>query len=145
MKFNQHGRVAAASLGVLATLLLWGGAASAGHEDRPGHECREARRICHHAERVAMRACAHICESGSGGASCRDEWPPTVLKSSLNPEPMANFRFLLSILMVTILRNLPILNTMMKVQFGPQTAKKLPFSPTASKEKTSYLLVCRYT
>ncbi len=73
MKFNQHARVAAASLGALAALFLWGGAASAGHEDRPGHECREARRICHHAERVAMRACAHICESGSGGASCRDE------------------------------------------------------------------------
>ncbi len=73
MNIQQHGRVAAASLGALAALLLWGGAAAAGHEDRPGHECREARRICHHGARVAMRACKHVCESGSGGASCRDE------------------------------------------------------------------------
>ena len=73
MNIQQHGQVAAASLGALAALLLWGGAAAAGHEDGPGHECREARRICQHASRVAMRACWHICESGSGGESCRDE------------------------------------------------------------------------
>ncbi len=68
---NPRG-IAGAALGALLLLAGTGAYAQETEEHRTG-ECREARRICHHAARHAVRACADACESGEEGATCRDE------------------------------------------------------------------------